>query len=89
VRERLLGALRRGVCLIRVLRVAAWKMDSWMVFWRRSWAIREDTNMLIIAMPASTPTGTCVGERYILVCYDAYLTYSMSALPSWFKVSNT
>jgi hypothetical protein len=45
--------------------------------------------MLIIVTPAPTPTGMCVGDRDILVCYDAYLTYSMSALPSWFKVPNT
>jgi hypothetical protein len=47
--------------------------------------------MLIIVTPAPTPTGMCVGDRDILVCYDTYLTYSMSAfmLPSWFKVSST
>jgi len=46
VRERLLGCWRRGVCLTRVLRVAAWKMDSWTGFWRKSCAMRVETNML-------------------------------------------
>lgn len=45
VRERLLGFWRRGVCLTRVLRVAAWKMDSWTGFWRKSCAMRVETSM--------------------------------------------
>jgi hypothetical protein len=83
----LLGALRKGACLTRVLRVAAWKIDSWMGFWRISWAIREETNMLVIVRPDWSLTGICVGDRDIIACYDAYLThYSMLALPYWFKV---
>ena len=52
VRERLLGFWRRGVCLTRVLRVAAWRMDSWTGFWRISCAMRVETNMLAMVAPA-------------------------------------
>jgi hypothetical protein len=73
--------------LTRVLRVAAGKIDSWMYFWRISWAIREETNMLIIVKPDWLLTGICVGDGDTIACYDAYLThYPMLALPYWFKV---
>lgn len=45
VREKLLGLWRKGVCLTRVRRVAASKMDVWIGFWRKSCAIREEENM--------------------------------------------
>jgi hypothetical protein len=55
-------------------------MDSWMGFWRMSWAIREETNILVNVIPAWMLTGTCVGDRDIIARYDAYLThYSMLA----------
>lgn len=59
VRERLLGRWRRGVCLTRVLRDAAWKMDSWTGFWRKSCAMRVETNMS--AMVAASCALSVVG----------------------------
>ena len=61
VREMLLGFRRKGVCLTRVLLVAAWKMDSWTGFWRKSCAMRLETNILAMIVPACALFNAGVG----------------------------
>lgn len=53
VRERvlLIGFWRRGVCLVRVLRDAAWMTDSCKDFWRSSCAMRDEMNIKIVGAP--------------------------------------